>query len=72
MPTYEYACTEYGEQIEIQATIAEKEKGLKVVCPKCGSKKTARVFGSFMVAGTGRGRGVPPNCGPSAGPGCCG
>jgi len=72
MPTYEYACTECGEQIEVHATIAEKQKGLKVVCPKCGSKKTARVFGSFTVMGAARGRSGPSMCGPQAGPGCCG
>ncbi len=73
MPIYEYACTACGEQIEVQATIAEKEKGLKVVCPKCGSRKTARVFGSFTVTGASRGQGGPSTCcGPQAGPGCCG
>jgi len=68
MPTYEYMCTECEEKIEMWATITEKEKGLKVTCPKCGSKKTARVFGSFMVIGSSR----PSSCGPTTEPGCCG
>jgi len=72
MPIYEYVCTECDEPIEAQATIAEKEKGLKVVCPKCGSKKTARAFGRFMVTGAARGKSGPSTCGPQAGPGCCG
>ncbi len=70
MPTYEYVCTECGERIEIYATIAEKEKGLKVSCPKCGSKKVAQIFGNFMVMGSSKNSG--PVCGPQAGPGCCG
>ncbi|MEN3187007.1 MAG: zinc ribbon domain-containing protein [Atribacterota bacterium] len=76
MPTYEYVCTECGEKIEIYATISEQEKGLKVTCPKCGSKKVARVFGNIMVMGGSKGSGMnrPMSgcCGPSAGPGCCG
>lgn len=72
MPTYEYACTECKEKVEIRATISEKEKGLNPTCPKCGSKKMVRVFGSFMVLGSSKGSGMPPMCGPQAGPGCCG
>ena len=49
MPTYEYVCTECQTRMEIRATIAEKEKGLTVICPKCGGKKTAQVFSSFMI-----------------------
>lgn len=70
MPTYEYVCIECGEKIEIYASIAEKEKGLKVSCPKCHSKKVAQIFGNFMVMGSSKSGG--PICGPQAGPGCCG
>lgn len=72
MPIYEYICTECGEKVEVQATIAEKEKGLKVICPKCGSKKMAQVFGSFMVISSSSSKNNPSGCGPQAGPGCCG
>jgi len=71
MPIYEYVCTECKERIEVLATVAEKENGLKVVCPKCKSTKTARVFGSFMVMGKESKKNAPV-CGPQAGPGCCG
>lgn len=75
MPTYEYVCTECGERIEVYATITEKEKGLKIACPKCGSTKVVRVFGSVMVMGSSKGGGFNPGstscCGPAAGPGCC-
>ncbi|MEO0184610.1 MAG: FmdB family zinc ribbon protein [candidate division WOR-3 bacterium] len=46
---YEYICSDCGERIEIKATIEEKEKGLKVICPKCGSDKTLRVYSSFVA-----------------------
>jgi putative FmdB family regulatory protein len=72
MAIYEYVCTECGEKVEVRATISEKEKGLKVTCPKCGSKEMARVFGSFMVMGSSSSKHNLPMCGPTAGPGCCG
>lgn len=72
MPTYEYVCTDCGEITEVKASISEKEKGLKVICSKCGSSKMARVFGSFNIFGSAKGGGMPPSCGPNAGPGCCG
>ena len=72
MPIYEYLCTECGEKIEVKASVAEKERGLKVTCPKCGSKKMAQVFGSFSTFSSSKGRSNPPICGPMAGPGCCG
>ncbi len=43
------------ERVELQATIAEKERGLKVICPTCKNTKTTQVFG-FMVMGTGSSR----------------
>jgi len=72
MPTYEYICKECGEKIEIKATISEKEKGLKLNCPKCGSGKMIQVFGRFFVFGSAKGGSSPSMCGPSSGPGCCG
>lgn len=72
MPIYEYICLECKERIEISATISEKEKGLKVICPKCKSSKTAQVFGNIMVMSGSGSKNNPPICGPRAGPGCCG
>ena len=72
MPTYEYVCTECMEKTEVQASISEKVKGLKVTCPKCGSKKMAQVFSGFAVLGSSRGGTGGPVCGPQGGPGCCG
>lgn len=70
MPIYEYICLECKEKIEIRATVVEKEKGLKVICPKCKGSKTAQVFGSIMVmSGSGSKNNI---CGPQSGPGCCG
>jgi len=72
MPTYEYVCTVCLERTEVKATIVEKESGLKVACPRCGSQKIAQIFGNFSVMGSSKGRSNPPMCGPQAGPGCCG
>ncbi|MGQ9616292.1 MAG: FmdB family zinc ribbon protein [Spirochaetota bacterium] len=72
MPTYQYVCTECGEMIEVNATISQKEKGLDVICPKCGSKKVVRLFGGFFVVSSSGGASNMPGCGPQAGPGCCG
>jgi putative FmdB family regulatory protein len=72
MPTYEYICTECETKIEVKASVKEKEKGLNVVCPKCGSKKTARIFGSAVFIGTSGMKGNPSSCGPNPIPGCCG
>ncbi len=72
MPVYEYVCIECKERTEVRATFAEKEKGLKVVCPKCGSKKMAQVFGTFMTIRSSNGGSNLSGCGPLSGPGCCG
>jgi putative FmdB family regulatory protein len=72
MPTYEYACMECGEKTDVFASIAEKEKGLKVTCPGCGGNKMVQFFGRVNVMGSARGSGGAPFCGPQSGPGCCG
>lgn len=74
MPTYEYICMDCREKTEVFASISEKEKGLKLACPKCGSKKLVQFFGRVNVMGSSRGLGGPPisGCGPMSGPGCCG
>jgi putative FmdB family regulatory protein len=70
MPIYEYVCPSCRENVEILASIAQKVKGLKPVCPKCGSEKLIQVFRSFAI-GSSRGTGGGPMCPPSAGSGCC-
>ncbi len=72
MPVYEYVCTECAEKIEVKATISEKEKGLNVVCPKCGSKKVVQFFGNIWISRSSEGGNNPLRCGPQAGAGCCG
>jgi putative FmdB family regulatory protein len=67
---YEFRCKNCGKTSEVSASISEYEKGLKVVCPHCGSTEMSRVFSGFMIVSKGGIKGGP--CGPSAGPGCCG
>lgn len=69
MPTYEYVCTECGRKSEVRATLAEKQKGLDMVCAACGGRRMTRVFGGFAV-GRSSGSGASA-CPPDAGPGCC-
>jgi len=74
MPVYEYFCQECEENFEIKATLQEKERGLKVNCPICGSNKAIQVFGGIAIFSKGAGRGSfssMPGCGPVCGPGCC-
>lgn len=55
MPTYEYCCAKCEHITNISASISEKEKGLKVSCSKCGSKKMQQYFGSVTVMVAPRG-----------------
>ena len=71
MPTYEYECRKCGTKSDVFATIAQKEAGLKPVCPVCGSRKMAQVFG-LNILGASRSWGGSSGCGPGAGSGCCG
>jgi putative FmdB family regulatory protein len=71
MPLYEYVCPVCKEKIEILTTVLQKEKGLKPVCPKCGSKKMIRVFGGFSI-GSSRGASGGSFCPPNGRAGCCG
>ena len=72
MPTYEYICQDCHMVMEIQATIAEKERGLTPICPTCGGTRMAQAFGGVTVMGKARGNSGGSACGPQAGPGCCG
>ena len=52
MPTYAFRCGDCGHDFEVTAHIADRDE--KAVCPKCGSREVATVFGSFAVGGAGR------------------
>ena len=48
MPLYDFECRTCQKTFEIQASISvclALRKGNLIECPKCGSKKVARVFG---------------------------
>ncbi|MCM8786829.1 MAG: zinc ribbon domain-containing protein [Candidatus Omnitrophica bacterium] len=72
MPIYEYFCQGCENRFEIKATISEKEKGLKVKCPRCGSDKTVQILGNFFTFSKGSSMGFGGGCGPNPTSGCCG
>ncbi len=49
MPVYEYQCAGCGRKFDVIASLAEKEAGLKVKCPKCGSARANQVFSRFTL-----------------------
>lgn len=55
MPTYEYGCLKCGATKEIFASLAEKEAGLDVICPKCGSKEMVQFFGGVNISKSKKG-----------------
>ena len=72
MPLYEYQCQECHAAFEVRATFAEKQAGLRPVCPECGSPKARQVITSGLLIRVGSGeRGPACGCGPNGGPGCC-
>lgn len=72
MPIYEYLCQDCEMNFDIKATIKEKEKGLKLNCPFCGSSKTIQMFSSFFSFSKGNAPKFTGGCGPNPTPGCCG
>jgi len=73
MPRYDYQCELCQAIFEVKASITEKEAGLKPVCPACQSQSTRQVITSGLILHTANtGSGSISNCGPNAGPGCCG
>jgi putative FmdB family regulatory protein len=77
LPTYEFGCINCGEKFDVFASITQKEKGLKVECPKCGSNKVVQLFQSlnFVKSGgssTDAAFRAAGGCGPNPVPGCCG
>ena len=61
MPTYEYRCKSCGECVEVQASLAEKEKGLNLTCPRCGSPEMVQTFSSFVM-GSSKGKSFSGGC----------
>jgi len=69
MPVYEYVCPKCLSEFEVFASIAQKEKGLDPVCPKCGQTGARRVFSSVSIPTGGKNRSSP--CCRGSAPGCC-
>jgi len=68
---YAYKCERCGESFTVEATLAEKARGLKVVCPRCESRDVAQDFsGVGLMRGPGA-DGPSGCCGPGSGAGCC-
>jgi len=51
VPVYDYICKDCGKQIEVRASLSEKEKGLKPQCDSCGSYNLVQFFGNMKVSG---------------------
>lgn len=49
MPTYEFKCANCGEKFEIFTSIREKEAGLGLKCPNCGSDNVGQLFGGLVL-----------------------
>lgn len=64
MPIYEYVCEGCNKKFE--KLVKSMSSTEAAVCPKCGSKKTARQFSAFAV-GSGESKGSDHG----AGCGCC-
>lgn len=71
MPLYDYQCQSCGEVFEVRATIKEKEAGLTLVCPKCGSQEARQQLAVVRMLHSTK-EALQPVCGPNCGPGCCG
>jgi len=65
---YVYRCQKCGQYFEVRATLAEKEAGLKPVCPRCQAQRAEQVFTRVGLA-FGRGGSTPQTF---SGGGCCG
>ncbi len=70
IPRYDYQCKECGEAFEVRATIQDKEAGLVVACPMCGSREVRQKLTIAAMVHGGTLRSLP-TCGPNAGSGCC-
>lgn len=73
MPIYIFQCESCGNTYEINASIKEKEAGLKPKCPRCfGENSRQLITASFSLRSVGGGNMPLGGCGPAAGSGCCG
>jgi putative FmdB family regulatory protein len=72
--TYQYRCESCGERFEVQATIEEKTRGLRTLCPSCGNGSVVQIFGgvSMILARKAEcGRDIPSGgCGCGGNGGC--
>ncbi len=68
---YEYRCEKCGTVTDVRASLAEKERGLHPVCPRCGGTDLKQVFTAVNVITRPGGGFMPPACGPGSGAGCC-
>lgn len=67
---YAYVCERCSASFTVKATLAEKERGLAPVCPRCQSREVSQDFsGVGMLRGSGTVG--PSGCGPGSGAGCC-
>lgn len=71
MPVYEYRCRKCGKEYEIRASMSEYARGLKTVCPECGSEESERVISLAAILGGSPG-GSSFGAGGCGGPSCCG
>jgi len=44
MAFFTFACDDCGKSLEVKATLSEKEKGLNLTCPSCGSQNMSQLF----------------------------
>lgn len=52
MPLYDFQCEECGKVFEVERSMTDTSKE---TCPKCGSKKTVKVFSSAGIQFKGSG-----------------
>jgi putative FmdB family regulatory protein len=71
MPLYDYQCDACGQVFEVRATIREKEAGLVLECPGCGSHEAHQLLSAAWTLHGSRGV-AQPVCDPNAGSCCCG
>ncbi len=68
---YAYVCDKCGASFTVKATVAEKERGLALRCPACGSSTATQDFSGVGVMLRGPGVAGPGTCGPGSGAACC-
>jgi len=51
MPIYEYRCNNCGKKFEV---LVFSQSDNKIICVKCGSESTERLFSSFAATSAGK------------------